>query len=59
VRDLQTLDPRLSAVTGTLPGPAIRNLGLDAFGALAARAGWSVVRSLDSTAHHVVALRKA
>ena len=59
VRDVETLDPRLR-VTATLPGrPAIRYLGLAAFRPLAAEAGWIVDRSLDSTAHHVVCLKKA
>jgi hypothetical protein len=59
VRDLGTLDARLH-VTATMKGrPAIRWLGLAAFETLASRAGWKVVRMIDSTAHHVVALRKA
>lgn len=59
VRDLGTLDARLH-VTATMKNrPAIRWLGLTAFEALASQAGWTVVRTIDSTAHHVVALRKA
>jgi len=59
VRDLGTLDSRLR-VTATMKGrPAIRWLGLTAFEALAKQAGWKIARTIDSTAHHVVALHKA
>jgi len=59
VRDLGTLDARLHVTATMKPRPAIRWLGLTAFEALANEAGWKVVRTLDSTAHHVVALQKA
>jgi hypothetical protein len=58
-RSVRTLDPRMAAVED-LPGrPNIRLLGLDAFLPLATGAGWKVSRTLDSVAHHVVALVKA
>lgn len=58
VRDLDSLDARLH-VTATMKGrPSIRWLGLAAFGKLAAQAGWTIARTLDSTAHHVVVLQK-
>jgi hypothetical protein len=58
VRDLETLDERLR-VTATMKGrPAIRWLGLAAFETLASQAGWVVSGTIDSVAHHVVALRK-
>jgi hypothetical protein len=54
----RTLDPRLLA-TEELPGrPAVRYLGIDAFGPLARSAGWKVVKRLDSVAHHVMCLVK-
>lgn len=59
VRDLGTLDPRLY-VTATMKNrPTVRWLGLEAFRVLARDSGWSITRSLDSTAHHVVVLGKA
>ncbi len=58
VRDASTLDPRLKN-TEKAPGrPAIRYIGLEAFGALARRAGWVIARSLDGPMHQVVELRK-
>ena len=58
-RSARTLDPRMAAVE-ELPGrPNIRFLGLDAFLPLARGAEWKVSRTLDSVAHHVVALVKA
>lgn len=59
IRSLDTLDARLHVTTTMKSRPAVRWLGLTAFEALAARSGWRVVRTIDSTAHHVVALRKA
>ena len=59
VRDTGTLDPRLMATTEPGGRPLIRYLGLEAFRVLAERAGWSVERTIDSVAHHAVALRKA
>jgi hypothetical protein len=59
VRDLGTLDSRLHVTATMKARPAIRWLGLTAFEALAGQAGWKVARTIDSTAHHVVALRMA
>lgn len=58
VRDTTTVDPRMLAAARSQNRPLIRYLGIDAFRPLAARAGWSVVRVIDSVAHHAVALRK-
>jgi hypothetical protein len=59
IRDATTLDPRLRATVG-LPGqPAVRYLGLEKFGTLAARAGWTIARHLDGPMHQVVRLQKA
>ena len=58
VRDLSTLDARLH-VTATMKGrPAIRWLGITAFEQLAKEAGWKIARTVNSIAHHVVALHK-
>ena len=59
VRDLATLDTRLHVTATMKARPAIRWLGLAAFEALAEQAGWKIARTIGSTAHHVVALRKA
>jgi hypothetical protein len=56
VRDEQSQDPRLLAFA--VRKPSIRFLGLDAFRALACRAGWRVERSLDSVSHHAVLLKR-
>ncbi|MBK8050926.1 MAG: hypothetical protein IPK16_29805 [Anaerolineales bacterium] len=58
VRDAGTLCPRLKA-TEDLPGrPAVRYIGLEKFGELAAEAGWRIERSLDGPMHQVVQLTK-
>jgi hypothetical protein len=59
IRDIGSLDARLRATTTMKNRPAVRWLGLTAFDALAKQAGWTIVRTVDSVAHHVVALRKA
>lgn len=58
-RSTRTLDPRMQEVEDVPGRPNIRFLGLDAFLPLARGAGWKAGRSLDSVAHHVVALGKA
>jgi hypothetical protein len=59
VRDSSTLDPRLRG-TEHVPGrPAIRYIGLDAFGKLAQLAGWTIEQTLDGPMHQVVSLMKA
>ena len=59
IRDATTLDPRLRG-TEHVPGrPAVRYIGLEKFGALAARAGWTIARHLDGPMHQVVCLEKA
>jgi hypothetical protein len=58
-RSARTLDPRMAAVEDVPGRPGIRFLGLDAFLPLARGAGRKVARTLDSVAHHVVALVKA
>lgn len=58
IRDLGTLDARLHVTATMKARPAVRWLGLEAFEKLARGAGWRTVRTIDSTAHHVVALRK-
>jgi hypothetical protein len=58
-RSARTLDARMAAVEDVPGRPGIRFLGLDAFLPLARGAGWKVSRTLDSVAHHVVALVKA
>jgi hypothetical protein len=58
VRDLATLDSRLHVTATMKARPAVRWLGLTAFEALAQQARWQIARTIDSTAHHVVALRK-
>ena len=58
VRDEASLDPRLQA-TAHVPGrPAVRYLGLAAFRALAAAAGWQIEAQLDGPMHQVVRLVK-
>ncbi len=59
VRDLATLDSRLYVTATMKARPAVRWLGLEAFAALAEQARWEITRTIDSTAHHVVALEKA
>lgn len=59
VRDATTLDPRLRATEHVEGRPAIRFIGLDAFGKLAHNAGWMIDRSLDGPMHQVVSLRKS
>jgi hypothetical protein len=59
VRDAATLDPRLKNTELAPNRPAVRYIGLAAFAGLAARAGWSIERSLDGPMHQVVNLRKA
>jgi hypothetical protein len=58
-RGARTLDPRMAAMEDVPGRPDIRYLGLDAFLPLVRGAGWKVSRTLDSVAHHVVALVKA
>jgi hypothetical protein len=58
VRDEATLDPRLASTIRLGPRPLIRYLGLEAFKSLAGQAGWSVRRTIDSVAHHAVALKR-
>jgi hypothetical protein len=59
VRDSSTLDPRLRS-TEHVPGrPAVRYIGLEAFGKLAHLAGWTIARTLDGPMHQVVSLKKA
>jgi hypothetical protein len=59
IRDLDTLDARLHVTTTMKGRPAVRWLGLAAFEKLARQAAWTIVRTIDSTAHHVVALQRA
>jgi hypothetical protein len=58
VRDASTLDPRLKG-TEHVPGrPAVRYIGLEAFGKLAHLAGWTIAQTLDGPMHQVVSLKK-
>ncbi len=58
VRSAASLDPRLR-ITEHIPGrPAIRYLGLEHVGALAAGAGWRIASSMDGPMHQVVRLEK-
>jgi hypothetical protein len=56
VRDSTTLDPRLVATQNVPNRPAIRYLGLDRFGRLAAEAGWKISEHRDGPMHQVVQL---
>ncbi len=59
VRDAATLDPRLK-ITEHIPGrPAIRYMGLAAFGKLARAAGWTIAQHRDGPMHQVVSLAQA
>jgi len=59
VRDEGTLDPRLRMTVHMTGQPAIRYIGLSAFGALAARSGWTIANHLDGPMHQVVTLKKS
>jgi len=59
VRDAASSDPRLNSMDQVEGRPAIRFIGLKAFGQLASAAGWSIERTLDSPMHQVVCLTKA
>jgi hypothetical protein len=59
VRDPASSDPRLGAMDQVEGRPAIRFMGLKAFARLAAAAGWSIERTLDSPMHQVVSLMKS
>jgi hypothetical protein len=59
VRNSATLDPRLAMTENAPWMPTIRYLGLEAFRALARRAGWVVDRALESAMHYAVSLKKA
>jgi hypothetical protein len=59
VRDASTLDPRLKQMEHVPGRPAIRFIGLEAFGRLVRSAGWLIERSLDGPMHQVVSLKKA
>ncbi len=58
IRNGDTLDPRLKSGEFTPNRPAVRYLGLDAFGQIAASAGWHIDRHLDGPMHQVVLLVK-
>lgn len=59
VRDASTLDPRLKQMEHVPGRPAIRFIGLEAFGRLVRSAGWLIERSLDGPMHQAVSLQKA
>jgi hypothetical protein len=59
VRDPHSCDPRLSQMDQVEGCPAIRFIGWAAFQQLAARAGWSIARTLDGPMHQVVQLTKS
>jgi hypothetical protein len=59
VRDSSTLDPRLRSTEHVLSRPAIRYIGLEAFGNLTRQAGWTIAQTLDGPMHQVVSLKKA
>lgn len=56
VRAPGSLDPRMRMMASVPGRPAARFLGLDAFRALAATAGWTIERSLEGPMHHVVSM---
>jgi hypothetical protein len=56
VRDSSTLDPRLVATQNVPNRPAIRYLGLERFGKLAAESGWKIAGHRDGPMHQVVRL---
>lgn len=58
VRDASTLGPRLKLMEHVPGRPAIRFIGLEAFGRLVRSAGWLIERSLDGPMHQVVSLKK-
>ncbi|MBE7556019.1 MAG: hypothetical protein HS126_33610 [Anaerolineales bacterium] len=59
VRDASTLDARLKQMEHVPGRPAIRFIGLEAFGRLVRSAGWLIECSLDGPMHQAVSLKKA
>jgi hypothetical protein len=58
IRNAQTLDPRLRGSEHVPGRPAVRYIGLEAFGKLAHLAGWTIEQTLDGPMHQVVSLKK-